>query len=169
MHWCDTVNQPHAETLMVYVCVYSTKTTLCSCCVWLMHRDTLPIMSEEINIPLSFISTLFISSVALWLTFPTPWLLHLALCAAVEGIMRLCVTSRFSRSFTTKFARQRSRDRRGSLLVTLLHKQSSWFHPQLPPPAGLSLFIHSSGTKMKHCALVYTQNGISPLFPSQGP
>lgn len=145
--WEDnTVNQPHAETLMVYVCVcvsmYSTKTTLRSCCVWLMHRDTLPIMSEEINIPLSYISTLFISSIALWLTFPTPWLLRLALCAAVEGIMRLCVTlSRFGRSFTTKFGRQRSRDRRGSLLVTLLRKQSSWFHP-LTAPACRSLPLY---------------------------
>ena len=68
-HWRCTLNQLHTETLMAQtVCVHSSQPSLHSCCVWLMHKDTHPIKSGEINIPHSFISS-FPLSLCL-----SPWL-----------------------------------------------------------------------------------------------
>lgn len=117
------------DTDCIRVCACVCMGTLHSYCVWLMHRDTLTIKSEEINIPFSFISV--ISSFALS-HFLNPWLPCLVFCRHSETLRHVVA---FGRSFTIKFARQKNTETEGrereSLSMTLLHKQARIFPPCL--------------------------------------
>lgn len=152
----------------LYTCVCVCMGTLHPYCVWLMHRDTLAIKSEEINIPFPFLSV--ISSFAPS-HFLNPRLPRLVFCRHRETLRHVVA---FGRSFTIKFARQKKQRQKGERERERASQWPSCINRRVyfpPLPAGLFLFVHSNGTKMKHCALVYTldQNWISPSFPSQGP
>lgn len=138
MHWCRTLNQPHAETLMACVCARA-----CECSFKKKYSPLLLCMTHAQRYPPHYVwrdkhSSLchlrsFISSAALCSHFPHSFIAtpHV-LCSSWGNNETFCQFVAFGCSFTRKFAwqKKRRRQRRGSLSVTLLHKQAHWF----PPP-----------------------------------